>query len=48
MLVAGGGLCIAVSRAALTAADADAGDEVEVVVHRAGPSHRDAESTDCR
>jgi len=32
MLVAGGGFCVGVSRAALTAAGADLGDEVELSI----------------
>jgi hypothetical protein len=32
MLVAGGGLCVGVSRAALRAADAEIGDEVELAI----------------
>ena len=35
MLVAGGGYCVAVSRAALKAANADVGDEVAVEIARA-------------
>ena len=35
MLVAGGGYCVGVSRAALRAAGASIGDEVEVVIARA-------------
>jgi hypothetical protein len=35
MLVAGGGYCIAVSRAALKAANAAVGDEVDVTIQRA-------------
>ena len=35
MLVAGGGYCIGVSKAALKAARADVGDEVEVAIARA-------------
>jgi Domain of unknown function (DUF1905) len=35
MLVAGGGYCVAVSRAALEAAHASVGDEVEVSIRRA-------------
>ncbi len=35
MLVAGGGLCVGVSRAALKAAGADVGDEVELSIARA-------------
>jgi Domain of unknown function (DUF1905) len=36
MLVAGGGFCVGVSRAALKAAGAEVGDEVEVRLGRAG------------
>jgi Domain of unknown function (DUF1905) len=32
MLVAGGGLCVGVSRAGLRAADAEVGDEVELAI----------------
>jgi hypothetical protein len=35
MLVAGGGLCVGVSRAALKAADAEVGDDVTVQLERA-------------
>lgn len=35
MLVAGGGFCVGVSKAALTAAGAGVGDEVEVALARA-------------
>jgi hypothetical protein len=35
MLVAGGGFCVGVSKAALTAAGASVGDEVEVEIGRA-------------
>jgi Domain of unknown function (DUF1905) len=35
MLVAGGGLCVGVSKAALAAADAVIGDDVEVSIGRA-------------
>jgi uncharacterized protein DUF1905 len=35
MLVAGGGYCIGLSKAALTAAGASIGDEVDVVISRA-------------
>jgi hypothetical protein len=35
MLVAGGGLCVGVSKAALAAADAGIGDDVEVAIGRA-------------
>jgi hypothetical protein len=35
MLVAGGGFCVGVSRAALTAAGASVGDDVEVRLERA-------------
>jgi hypothetical protein len=35
MLVAGGGYCVGVSKAALKAAGADVGDEVEVAIARA-------------
>jgi Domain of unknown function (DUF1905) len=35
MLVAGGGFCVGVSRAALKAADASVGDEVEMSLQRA-------------
>ena len=35
MLVAGGGFCVGVSRAALTSAGLDVGDEVEVQLERA-------------
>jgi antitoxin component of MazEF toxin-antitoxin module len=34
MLVAGGGLCVGVSKAALAAADAEIGDEVEMLIGR--------------
>ena len=37
MLVAGGGFCVGVSRAALQAAGADLGDEVELSIAPAGP-----------
>lgn len=36
MLVAGGGYCVAASRAVLKAAGAAVGDEVELVIRRAG------------
>ena len=36
MLVAGGGLCVGVSRAVLTAAGAAVGDDVELVIAPAG------------
>jgi hypothetical protein len=36
MLVAGGGFCVGVSKAALTAAGASVGDEVELEIGRAG------------
>jgi hypothetical protein len=35
MLVAGGGYCVAVSKAALKAAGADIGDEVDVAISKA-------------
>jgi hypothetical protein len=35
MLVAGGGFCVGVSRAALTSADLSVGDEVDVELHPA-------------
>ena len=35
MLVAGGGFCVGVSRAALTSADLSVGDEVDVRLHPA-------------
>jgi 4-hydroxy-3-methylbut-2-enyl diphosphate reductase IspH len=35
MLVAGGGYCVGVSRAALAAANARVGDEVDVTIGRA-------------
>ena len=35
MLVAGGGYCVGVSKAALTSANASVGDEVEVTIARA-------------
>jgi hypothetical protein len=38
MLVAGGGFCVGVSKAALRAADATVGDEVEVRIAPAGGS----------
>ena len=36
MLVAGGGYCVAVSKAALRAARAEVGDDVQLAIRRAG------------
>lgn len=40
MLVAGGGFCVGVRRAALTAADVGVGDEVDVALERAPAANR--------
>jgi hypothetical protein len=45
MLVAGGGFCVGVSRAALTAAGAEVGDEVELTIGPASATGTSAEQT---